>query len=38
MAPTEYDAIKRMYFEPSGTEYGNPAGVKTGGVYRIWGM
>jgi hypothetical protein len=38
MAPTEYDAIKGMYPEPSGTEYGNPAGVKTGGVYRIWGM
>ena len=37
MAPDESGAIKKPYPEPSGTEYGNPAGVKTGGVYRIWG-
>jgi hypothetical protein len=35
MAPSDSDANKNMYPEPSGTEYGNPAGVKTGGVYRI---
>lgn len=35
MAPSESDAIKKVYSEPSGAEYGNPAGVKTGGVYRI---